>query len=316
MSVNARSRPGSREPGAAPTARVRSLLVAVDLTPSSDRAIGRLSQLPLADDARVTLLHVVPGSLPARPRRMAVRDARRALAAEARHLRKSLSANVSVTPLVKVGAAAGVICASATRSSAELIVMGRGSGRALREAFLGSTAERVIRLARLPVLVVRSPPRRAYARPALALALDQAGPDAVRLVLRLVPPPRPRVAVIHAYQDAYHELIYPSLSEAAAERKRQLRREATGKLLRMLAAALSRAGVQPGDVPSWKFHVRYGSPRGIVGTTVRRIRPDLLVLGTRARTGAAHLLLGTVAGDLLRRARCDVLLVPPASSRT
>ena len=44
-----------------------------------------------------------------------------------------------------------------------------------------------------------------------------------------------------------------------------------------------------------------------------RAETDLLVLGTHGYSGAAYVLLGTVAGELRRVARCDVLVVPPAS---
>lgn len=44
--------------------RFRSLLVPVDLTAISDRVLGRVALLPLADGTRVTLLHVVPKNLP------------------------------------------------------------------------------------------------------------------------------------------------------------------------------------------------------------------------------------------------------------
>jgi nucleotide-binding universal stress UspA family protein len=39
---------------------------------------------------------------------------------------------------------------------------------------------------------------------------------------------------------------------------------------------------------------------------------DLIVLGTHGRTGAMHLLMGSVAAEVLRRARCPVLTVPSA----
>ncbi len=42
---------------------------------------------------------------------------------------------------------------------------------------------------------------------------------------------------------------------------------------------------------------------------------DLLVLGTRGRSGAAYVFLGSIAGDLLRAAKCDVLIVPPTRDR-
>lgn len=294
-------------------ARLGSLLVPIDLTPNSDRVLGRVSLLPLADDARVTILHVIPDSLRASELRDAQRDATKALASEVRHLQKSLPKSVCIQPLVRVGVPVKEISAWARKMKAELVVMGRGGGRVLREAFLGSTAERVVRQARLPVLVVRLPPRHVYARPALALDFDRAANEVVRLLLLVLPPPRPRVAVIHAYDFPYGGLVYPSLAEDEADgEKSELQIQANEKLARLLTLALAKVNVQPEDAPRWKTHVRYGSPHVVVEKVMRRTETDLLLLGTRGFSRAAHIFLGTIAGDLLREARCDVLLVPPA----
>ena len=295
-------------------ARFNSVLVPLDLTPASDRALGRLSLLPLAEDARVTLLHVVPRSLSAGDQRKATRDATRILAGEARHMTKSLPRNARIEPLVKLGAVAREIGACATKVRAELIVVGRGGARILRESFLGSTAERIVRQARLPVLVVRLPPRASYRRPALALDLDQVAHQVVRLSLQILPPPRPGVAVFHAFNIPRQGMSYPSLSQdEAAEVKDEFRLKASEELAELLATALARANVPPEDALAWTTHVWYGSPRMVVRTALRRIEPDLLALGSRGYSGAAYAFLGTVAGDLLRAAKCDVLVVPPAA---
>jgi nucleotide-binding universal stress UspA family protein len=292
------------------------LLVPVDLTPSSDRALGRISLLPLADDARVTLLHVLPSSLAPGERRRAERDANKTLAEEVRHLRKQVHKKISIESVLKVGAAAAEIAAHATRISAELIVAGRCGRSALRDVFLGSTAERIVRQAQLPVLVVRLAPRATYERPALALDLDEAAEDAVRVMLRALPPPRPRVDVIHAFSVPYHGLVYPSLSEdEAEERKDELGSHAARELSKRLATAVAKAGVRPEAAPYWKTHVRYGSPRMVVQKIMKKAETDLLVLGTRGYSAAAYVFLGTVAGDLLRAVDCDVLVVPPRSRR-
>jgi nucleotide-binding universal stress UspA family protein len=302
------------EPAATGSAskRFRSVLVPVDLTPYSDRVVGRVALLPLAEDARVTLLHVVPGSLPLADERRARRDASKALEDEARHLRKSLS--VDIETIVEVGAAARKIAASANAVKAELIVMGRGSRRAFREVFLGSTAERVVRQGKLPVLVVRLPGRAAYARPALALDLDRAAHPVLRLMLRMLPPPRPRVTIIHALDEPYRSYAYHSLSGEAAERDAARQLHASARLRRLLAKALARSGALPRDVPVARTVVRHGAPQIVIENAVQQAATDLLVLGTRARTGVAHALLGTVAGDVLRNVACDVLVVPPRPS--
>lgn len=291
---------------------LRSLLVPMDLTPGSDRVIRRVAQLPLADDARLTLVHVIPKSLPVRARESAERDAKKSLDVEASDLARGLSKRVAIQSLIKVGAAAAEIARCASSVKAELIVMGRGGGRAVRDLFLGSTAERVIRRGQLPVLVVRLAPRTPYRRPALALDLDQAAHEIVTWVLRVIPAPRPKVAVIHACDSPYRGMIYPSLSTDDAEEYRDHhRRKAVREITRRLAASLVPAKLAPGDAPSWRMHVGYGSARALITKAVKQAETDLLVLGTHGYTGVAHALLGTVAGDVLRDVACDVLVVPP-----
>jgi nucleotide-binding universal stress UspA family protein len=202
------------------------------------------------------------------------------------------------------------------RPKADLIVMGRGGGSALRDLVLGSTAERVIRRLTVPVLAVRLAARAPYSRPAIALDFDQAAAHALALLLRVVPDPQPRVLVIHAFDPLFRGRIYTSLSEAAAAAWRaELRQNAARRLGNLLATYFARANVQPGEMPIWKTHIQCGSPRLVVGKAVRKADSDLLVLGTRGLSGITQLFLGTVAGDVLRSVACDVLVVPPRRPR-
>ncbi|KYG02936.1 hypothetical protein BE21_53985 [Sorangium cellulosum] len=302
----------AHDPPGTPAGTFRSLLVPVDLSPASDRVIGRVARLPLAEGARLTLLHVIPEGLTLRSQERAENDARKALQAETEALARELPGSVAIQHAVRVGAAAAEIVRHAGAVAADLIVMGRAGGRALRDLILGSTAERVVRGARLPVLVVRLRPRTPYRRPALALALDDTARDAVITLLRMIPPPRPAVSVIHACAAPYQELTYSSLPEEDVEACREEREsKAQEELARTLAAALAEAKVPPDDAPAWKTRVRHGSPRALIEKAVKKADIDLLALGTHGHSGVAHAFLGTVAGDVLRAVACDVLVVPP-----
>lgn len=294
-----------------------SVLLPVDLTPGSDRAIGRLALLPLATDARVTILHVVPGSLLPRERGDAERDAEQALAGVAHDLRKALPASASIHPLVRFGAAAKEIGNCAREVDADIVVMGRSSQPTLSDAFLGSTAERVVRQTSLPVLVVQLPPREVYRRPALALEFDEVAHELVTLVLRVLPPPRPRLAIIHAYDVPHWSLLYPSLTAGEADRTRDsFRIKAKRELDNAFAATLADTLASGEESPPWETYVDYGSARFVVRKVMKEMDTDLLVLGTRGYSRAADVFLGTAAGDLLRGAECDVLVAPPSPAGT
>jgi nucleotide-binding universal stress UspA family protein len=267
--------------------------------------------LPLDAKAQLTLLHVVPKGLPVRARRRAMADANKALAVEASELAGQLPAGVRIERIATEGAAALEIANHARAAQAELVILGQG-GRTMRRIFLGSTAERVIRRAQLPVLVVRLPPRAPYRRPALALDCDPAAHAAVALLLTVIPPPRPTVAVIHAYDVPYQRLIYPSLSEADAEEQREVAKAwASDQVGQLLVESFAQAKVPPLERPAWRMHVLYGSPRGVIQKVAKKADTDVLALGTHGYSGLAHALLGTVAGDVLRDVHCDVLVVPP-----
>lgn len=288
-----------------------NVLVAVDLTAISDRVLGRVALLPLAEGARVTLLHVVPSGLPARARDRAEKDAMKTLTEEADHIASALPPGVSITKVVKVGSSAAEIVACAAAKKVDLVVMGRGNNRALRDTFLGSTAERVMRNGQLPVLAVRQAPRAVYRQPAVAVDLRPGSSDVLAWTMRLLPRPRPRVMTIHAFDTPYRGLIYSSLAEEDAEEWRnELGNEVTQQLTQLLAIALKQAKVSQEEAPRWKSHVRCGSARLVIANAVKRASSDLLVLGTAGHSGPARILLGTVAGDVLREVECDVLVVP------
>jgi nucleotide-binding universal stress UspA family protein len=58
-----------------------------------------------------------------------------------------------------------------------------------------------------------------------------------------------------------------------------------------------------------RLAVSVGDPQGAILDTAAHEKVDLIVLGTHGRTGLRHLLLGSVAEAVIRRAPCAVLTV-------
>ena len=290
--------------------RFHRLLVAVDLTALSDRVIGRVMRLPIAERGRIELLHVVPSGLSSTEQRRAVNDARSYLAGAADDLSASVPGGVVVTSEVEIGAAPPAISRHALAMHAELVVTGRGHMHTLRDHMIGSTAERVIRRSRVPILVVRRPPRSRYLRPVVALDDDGAASAVLAALVRVLPAPRPTLDVIHAAERAYVH-AYPSLRrDDQAQYKRDLAAQALPQVARLLASAVDSTGV-PADAVPYELRVECGSSRPVIQRAVEQADADLLALGTRGRSGLSYALLGTIAGDVLRAVRCDVLVVPP-----
>ncbi|MBI3929461.1 MAG: universal stress protein [Armatimonadetes bacterium] len=83
----------------------------------------------------------------------------------------------------------------------------------------------------------------------------------------------------------------------------RLRHEAE-RYLASVAQTVREAGL----VVTWQ--VQEGHPAEVVLETARSEGADLIVMASHGRTGLSRFLLGSVAEKVLRRASCQVLLVP------
>jgi nucleotide-binding universal stress UspA family protein len=63
----------------------------------------------------------------------------------------------------------------------------------------------------------------------------------------------------------------------------------------------------PPDAENVSIDVRSGNPTAQILDVALERRADLIVMGTHGRTGVAHVLMGSVAERVLRRAPCPVL---------
>ena len=61
--------------------------------------------------------------------------------------------------------------------------------------------------------------------------------------------------------------------------------------------------------------MRLGTAVPIIVEYAQEHQIDLIIVGTVGRTGLSHLLLGSVAESVVRKAHCPVLTVRPPSPR-
>ncbi len=135
------------------------ILVAIDGSECSDRALAKALELAALARARVTAL-AVEGPLPAYAATIGeVEEVKRekdaffrALAARARL--RGAQAGVEVEIDVRPGHAADVIARQAEEGGFDLVVLGH-RGHFVRDRLLGSTADRVAQHAPCPVMIVR-----------------------------------------------------------------------------------------------------------------------------------------------------------------
>ena len=142
--------------------RIKRILVPTDFGEPADEALDYALDLAPALGATVSLVHVLADPyegkvyseqyppMPEEIREVFLADARQRLA----H-RVTRGGQSAVTSSIVTGPTAQAIVASARAQNADLIVMGTHGRHGVAHLFMGSVAERVVRIAPCPVLTVR-----------------------------------------------------------------------------------------------------------------------------------------------------------------
>lgn len=206
---------------------------------------------------------------------------------------REVTADPRVHALAAPGSASDALLRAAADTGAHLVVVGATRHGPVERAFLGTTAERVVRGARAPVLVLRSPPRRPE-RVLLATDLSEVSAVAHERGLEVA------AALAGGAEPELRALLvvaHPPPGDEAA-------RAAAARELGLFLEERTPRGsaVEP--------RVRTGPAVHEIVAEAREWGADLLVLGTHGRTGLTGFLLGSVATGVLRRVPCSVLVIP------
>lgn len=185
---------------------------------------------------------------------------------------------------------------------ADLIVVGAASEEA---HFLGSTSERVVRKAMVPVMVVKKALNREAktflvptdfsdcAKQAAAEALVLANSFHGRIIFLHIVDVYPLYTVGYADEFGVSVPLPPPSPEA-------IEREWQGFL---------------SDLPlkkvEWENYTEEGEPATAILKKAAQKQADLIVMGTHGRTGLEYMLLGSVTEKVVRKAHCPVLTIRP-----
>lgn len=295
--------------------RLQRLLVGIDFGELS-LAAAEWSATHFAPEAEHVLLHVldVPRSsslvqcsgfreelrqaaLPAVIRRL--EEVRASLAAE-----RAASADERPVPQIAVreGSPAREIARLAEITSADLVVVGGHGQNRGAWSLLGSTADRVIRLGRIPVLVTRGPLRNPPG--SLLVAVDGSSTSLRALSWAAFLGRRfgASVTVLHVASLVAQSHVGGVSTRASARQLQQHSSELEGKLRDLVRGA----GVDPLSV---SLDIAAGNPASEIVAAAMGSGADLVVVGSRGVGALEHAILGSVTDAVLRAVPCPVLVV-------
>jgi len=199
------------------------------------------------------------------------------------------------------------ITAAARAEASDLIVLGTRGKSGLAHVLLGSTAERVIRTAPCPVLAVHGSKARevsqatgrAPSKLLVPIDFSDCSLDALEYAALVAAQNKAAIELLHVLEPVSYGLDF-TLGHSD---DRRTQRERLTQRLDALSAALSAAGLTVAN------RLCGGVPADAILEEAQTSSSDLIVMGTHGRRGLSHVMAGSVAEAVLRRATCPVLTV-------
>ena len=286
--------------------RLKSILCPIDFSEFSIKAYDYAQSLAAHYRVPLVLQHVLYAIPPfyADPAYEATCRKLRADALSKLQLFAKRRTRTKIRPecVVQEGTATDQILSLAGGRGVSLIVMGTHGLRGLDRLMIGSVTEHVLRKARCPVLVVRTPahdfvsPGKAgdpvrLKRVLLCMDFSKHAHHGLRLALSIAKEYGAELTVFHAVEH-FHES--GGLATVTAQVMKQLK-----------ATAPAAAG--KGLVP--KFVVRFGNPYQKIVEFALEEKTDLAIMGVRGHSSLDSALFGATTYRVIQLGSCPVLAV-------
>ena len=280
------------------------ILAATDFSTRSHRALRRAGLVAQARDAELALVHVVDDDHPKDLVEIETREAERILAEQIGTMSELRDAKCRA--MVVAGDPFDGILRSAESIEADLIVMGAHRKQLLRDIFVGTTIERVIRAGQYPVLMVNQEAKHSYEKSMAAVDMSELSANAIRAARSAGLIGDKSITLLHAFLPLGKEkMSVAGISRAVIDEYVASERQRAADELVAFLAANELGG------PAFSLRVEEGGAFEVISRAVEEMRPDLLIIGTHGRSWLLKVLLGSVTEEALRSLNVDILVVPP-----
>lgn len=231
------------------------------------------------------------------------------LSERSRDLLGKLKENESSSLVVKEAerrgtAPAPLILDYAAEWNMDLIVMATHGRRGLSHMWLGSVAEEVVRRASCPVLTVRTGAHEREltetGRILVPIDFSDATEQTLQCARTFSTLLDAELHLLHVIEQPIQPVFYEAYTELVPATNEELARTARTELNKLQETM---------GLEKTTAHVTGGFPATEVLDFAEREEIDLIIMGSQGLTGLAHLLLGSVAERVVRRAPCPVLVV-------
>lgn len=274
---------------------MKKIIVPVDFSEYSENALQTAAFLAKKSDAEVLVVHMLELSNAVLSRSESYLQQEMLFYLQmsekklAEFLEKEYLSGIKVTPIIKHFKIFSEIDQLARNEGADLIVMGSKGASGLKEMFIGSNTEKVIRYAHVPVLVIKEEPIIKHIDKVL-FACDFSDDDA-----------KPYVEAKEFLKkfNADMELVYVSTPTSKFKSTKELE-ERMKRFFNQANESYDES------VHKVKIISDYSVEKGVF-YYADKINSDALVVATHGRKGIAHFFEGSISEDIANHSKLPVL---------
>jgi len=205
-----------------------------------------------------------------------------------------------IRPNVESGDPFAIILKWAKERNADLVVLGEPGKKGLKELFVGTTAERVVRYSDRPVLIDKRKAGSPYQRVLVAVDFSEGASRALEAAYEVAPDAE--FLAVHAWQVPAVGIAPRKIAENTIKEENEVLGRRIERQVRDHLVALASLSRMP------RVEMTEGNPFFVIQAAIASFRPDLLAMGTHARSDFAIALVGSLAREFLVEAPCDVLV--------
>ncbi|MGI9535047.1 MAG: universal stress protein [Thermodesulfobacteriota bacterium] len=279
---------------------MKNLLIATDLSSRSDRALHRAINLALEKNYNLHVIHVVDEDLPDAVASTIKKEAEETIPEQIKSFKNRMK--IKVTIKVIIGKHYEAILSESEKINAKAIILGTPKKATLKDFFIGSTAERVVRNSNVPVIVVKKASMKKYKRAVVAIDFSVYSRRCLDFALDIFA--NEEIYLVHCYHIPYKLLIEPS--HMTYKDKRDQKKGFLNMVNQEMTHFLK--PIQK-DTRNINIIIKEGPAIDCLNNEIRRLKADLLILGTHGRTGMSRALIGSVANNMLTTSKCDIAII-------
>jgi nucleotide-binding universal stress UspA family protein len=213
---------------------------------------------------------------------------------------------IRCTNTIKFGQPEDEIISRAKELSAELTVIGMHGGNFFTGFFLGNTADKLARMSKTPLLVVKNQATQPYRQVLVPVDFSENSKRAAHMALKIAPDAQ--ITFLHAFDVVLEEQMrYVNVAQDIIREYHVKAEEDAQRDLNQFIADL-----QISDRP-FSRAVIFGHPGHVICNHAKTMKPDLIVVGKHGRSRFEELLLGSVTQHAIDQTSCDILIVTMAN---